>query len=161
MPSITLAKTALTQNSESDIYLRVGWVLLSPGPPPYCPDQHRGTGRCGETHPATLLLVAAVPAVGGWSRSTARYTHTLCTATHANIQHTKTHTHTRGTHTHTYSCTTHSCTYTHIPPHTLHTHTHHTLYCFEITLPMLQNFQCFTLQYTYFSSPNSPPTCTH
>ena len=51
----------------------------------------------------------------------------------------------------------------HAHPHTVHTHTHthHTLYCFEITLPMLQNFQCFTLQSTYFSSPNSPPTCTH
>ena len=50
--------------------------------------------------------------------------------------------------------------HTHTTTHTTHTHTHTTLYGLEITLPMLQNFQCFTLQYTYFSSPNSPPTCT-
>ena len=35
---------------------RSGWAHLSPGPPPYCPDQHQGTGRTGDTRLLALFL---------------------------------------------------------------------------------------------------------
>ena len=96
------------------------WLGSLPWPSSILP---RPTGRVGETHLHALLFVAALTAVGGWSRSTSRYTHAIshkytpyhftCTYNIQPLTSSPTHTHTQPTHIHSL----------HPPlPHTHHTH---------------------------------------
>jgi len=97
------------------------WMGSLPWPSSILP---RATGGVGETHLHALLLVVILTAVGGWSRSTSRYTHAIShtytphhfTCAYTNIYtatYVQVHTH---PHTHAYTANTYTQTVSHLLP---------------------------------------------
>ena len=102
------------------------WMGSLPWPSSILP---RATGGVGETHLHALLLVVILTAVGGWSRSTSRYTYAIShayTPHHFTCAYTNIYTATYvqvHTHTHPRIHSPHTYTNSFSPPlHTHHTH---------------------------------------